>query len=534
MKEFKYKTVFSSVLRPIISKEKNLQLAKASLNQLRQFIPNVDIEANYDLLPIAFPLFNVNHFNKNDDGVDTAFALQVYKTFVNKFINLDHKRGVVVGTILSASLTEFGTDKPLTEDDVKGTKDVFNVTVGGVLWRAVNENLTDLIEESNNILDDNYDKIKASFEIGFTDFNLVKCPANSRSLAEGVIIDCEEEKSQLSSKLRAFGGTGKLDDGSRIYRLLSGEGIGLGAAITESPAAFLNAIAVPLNLTTDTEGSITLAPGASIKNDGQNNIVLKAIDNKLEIVSERQLNDSRQSLLTVLAENQNKISQSENADVITTKNLRKHMKITNIKDITDESIKEVTASSLVDFVETELKAASEKFAKEKQEKEVVAAELQKKHDELLKNHEQLTKDLETLKLSLHSLEQDKLVRANQVIFDARMSNFEDKYELSADELAVVGSQIKDSNDEQYKKIEANLVVLLKNKSKEVIAEQKKVQEVKASENKEVKTETQVIADALATSQKTSKEIATTSSLQTPTLKERFAKAFSADQFVITK
>lgn len=525
MKDFKYKTVFSSVLRPIISKEKNLQLAKASLNQLRQFIPNVDIEANYDLLPIAFPLFNVNHFNKNDDGVDTAFALQVYKTFVNKFINLDHKRGVVVGTILSASLTEFGTDKPLTEDDVKGTKDVFNVTVGGVLWRAVNENLTDLIEESNNILDDNYDKIKASFEIGFTDFNLVKCPANSRSLAEGVIIDCEEEKSQLSSKLRAFGGTGKLDDGSRIYRLLSGEGIGLGAAITESPAAFLNAIAVP--------ESSTSTSSSTVVNVDLNK--LSEIDNRFN-TSSKELVESiqRVNLLTVLAQKQNKISQLKNTDVITTKNLRKHMKITNIKDITDESIKEVTASSLVDFVETELKAASEKFAKEKQEKEVVAAELQKKHDELLKNHEQLTKDLETLKLSLHSLEQDKLVRANQVIFDARMSNFEDKYELSADELAVVGSQIKDSNDEQYKKIEANLVVLLKNKSKEVIAEQKKVQEVKASENKEVKTETQVIADALATSQKTSKEIATTSSLQTPTLKERFAKAFSADQFVITK
>lgn len=498
MKEFKYKTIFSSVIKPIVSKEKNIYLAKASLNELRQFIPDIDLEKNYDLLAVAFPLFNVNYFNKNDDGVDTAFALQVYKSFVNKFIDLNHKRDKLIGVILSAHITEFGTDKPLTEDDVKGTKDIFNITVGGVLWRAVNEDLANLIEDSNNILDENYDKIKASFEVGFTDIKLVKCSSDSRSLAEGTIIDDPKEINKLSSNLKAFGGTGQLEDGSRIYRLLAGEGIGLGAGITESPAAFLNPIAVPEN-------------------------------------SSSELSGSRKDILNIC---KNKISQLQSEDVITNKNLnsRKNMKITSIKDITDESLKEITASTLVDFVETELKTASEKYVKEKQEKELIAADIQKKHDELLKTHESLVKDLETLKANLQKLEQEKIARENQALFNARMANFEDKYELTSDELAVVGSQIKDLNDEQYKKVEANLVILLKNKDKQALAKEKKiVQQIVASETKEQKTETVIVDKALDSAKQTSTEVAATSSIEAPkSLRERYAKAFSPDQFNFIK
>ncbi len=500
MKEFPYKTTFSSIVKPVISKEYNLQLAKASLEQLRGFIPNVDLEANYDLLPIAMPLFNINYFNKNDDGLDTVFALKIYKSFVNKFIDLNHIRSNIVGAILSVHITEFGTDKPLTEDDVRDTKDIFNVTIGGVLWKSVNEGLTDLIEESNNILSNNYDKIKSSLEVGFTDFEVVVCPANSRSLAEGKVIKDIKEKEKLSKSLKAFGGSGKLQDGSKVYRLLCGDGLGLGCAITESPAAELNAIAVPQTETESTTKYII------------------DINNSKEI-----------------------ISQTNKQDVINDKNLnsRKHMKINDIKDITDELLKEVKASNIVDFVEDKLKIASEQFAKEKKEKETAAQELQRKHDEMIKNHENLQKDLETLKSNLQKLEQEKANREKQEVFSARMASFEDKFELVEEEIAVVGSQIKDLNDEQYKKVEANLHVLLKNKDKQLIAERKKavkVLEVKASEvvKEETKSAQETIDKAVEASKTITKEIAATSTVQTQSLREKYAKAFNRDQFDITK
>lgn len=551
MKEFKYKAIFSSTVKPIISKEKDLCLAKASLEQLRGFIPNVDLERNYDLLGIAVPLFNVNYFNKNDDGVDTAFALQVYKTFINKFWDLNHKRDIVVGTILSANITEFGTDKPLTEEDVKDTKNVFNITVGGVLWRSINEGLTELIEESNNILDENYDKIKASLEIGFSDYKIVKCPANSRSLSEGVVIDDPKEISKLSANLKAFGGSGKLEDGSRVYRLLSGEGLGLGAGITESPAAFLNAIAVPQTKTeaidlTDKQIidclSIIDQNGHSSQElaEGLSRVGLSAKDAAIKIGD-----IIRAEIKNTLATSQNLISQINKQDVINDKNLSliKPMKITSIKDITDETLKEVKASSIVDFVETELKIASEKFAKEKTEKETATQELQKKHDEMIKNQEILNKELETLKATLQKLEQEKIAREKQEKFTSRMASFEDKFELAQEEVAVVGSQIKDLDDEQYKKVEANLYILLKNKDKQVIAERQKrlaesiapLKEIKAIEIKEeIKSAQQTVDKAIETSTTTTKEVAATSTIQSQTLREKYAKAFAPDQILVSK
>ena len=536
MKEFKYKTSFSSVIKPVVSKDRNLQLAQASLEQLRNFIPNVDLENNYDLLGVAFPLFNVNLFNRNDDGVDTSFALQIYKSFVNKFINISHKRDVCVGTILSAHITEYGTDKPLTEEEIKDTEDIFNITVGGVLWRTVNEDLAELIEDSNSVLDENFDKIKASFEVGFTDYKLVKCPANSRALADGVIIEDTDEIEKLSKSLKAFGGTGKLKDGSRVFRLLSGEGLGLGGAITESPAAFLNAIAVP-EINTDIKEEEGDAKGTIENKKKLVTLIKSRADNLFS------LEDALDRVGQMAEDVDTKIiSHLQTSNVINDKNsnnpnLRKTMKITNIKDITDDLLKEVTASSLVDFVETELKVASEKFAKEKLEKETLAQELQKKHDELIKTHESLNKDLETLKASLQKLENEKIAKEKQEKFTVRMASFEDKFELTQEELAVVGSQIKDLDDEQYKSVEANLHILLKNKDKQVVAESKKIQEVKASENKEVKVEQtaqQTVDNAVNNAVNTSKEIAATTITQTQTLKEKYAKAFSINEFTFVK
>lgn len=507
MKEFKYKTLFSSVIKPIVSKERNAQIAKASLEQLRAFIPNIDLDVNYDLLGVAFPLFNVNLFNRNDDGVDTAFALRIYKSFVNKYINVGHKRDNNVGVILSANLTEYGTDKPLTEEDVKDTKDIFNVTVGGVIWRAVNHELAELIEDSNSILDENFDKIKASFEVGFMEHKIVKCAANSRNLCDGSIIEDMEEIAECSKHLKAFGGTGKLKDGSRVYRLLAGDGLGLGGAITESPAAFLNAIAVPDNKTEVTE--------------------TKAND----------LDDSFKRVGELARDVESKIiSHLETSTVIINKNsnIRKPMKITNIKDITDDLLKEATASSIVDFVEQELRVASEKFAQEKLEKETSAANLKAKHDELLKTQESLTKELEILKDTVAKFEQEKVAKEKQEKFTVRMASFEDKFELSQDELAVVGSQIKDLTDEQYKTVEANLYILLKNKDKEILASQKKVQETKAETKTEPVTPQQAVETAVNKAEPSSKEIAATSTVVQPTLKEKYAKHFGADSFIITK
>ena len=115
----KYTTIFSSKIKPLVSEEKDKYLAMASLLEVSDFVPELDTDTNIDLLPIAFNACVANRVNKNGDVIDTETALEIYKNFINKPINIEHTRQKVIGTILTAGFSEFGTDKPLSEEQVK-------------------------------------------------------------------------------------------------------------------------------------------------------------------------------------------------------------------------------------------------------------------------------------------------------------------------------------------------------------------------------------------------------------------------------
>ena len=99
MEKFKYKTIFSSAIKPLVSEEKDKYLAMASLIDIGEFIPEVDTKKNIDLLPIAFNAFVANRVNKNGDVVDAEAALSMADSFVNKPINIEHSRDKVIGVI---------------------------------------------------------------------------------------------------------------------------------------------------------------------------------------------------------------------------------------------------------------------------------------------------------------------------------------------------------------------------------------------------------------------------------------------------
>ena len=138
MKKHKYTTIFSSVLKPLIAEDKDKFLAMASLVNIGDFVPNIDTEKEVDLLPIAFNAAVVNRPNKNGDVIDTETALAIYKSFINKPMNIEHTRDRVIGTILTAGFSEFGTDSSLSKDDISQTVSPFNITLGGVFWKVVN------------------------------------------------------------------------------------------------------------------------------------------------------------------------------------------------------------------------------------------------------------------------------------------------------------------------------------------------------------------------------------------------------------
>lgn len=472
---FKYITTFSSVLKPLVSEEKDKYLALASLMQVGNFIPNVDTEKNVDLLPVAFNAAVVNRVNKNGDVIDTSTALASYKDFINKPINLEHNRERIVGVILTAGFSEFGSDVPLTEDQVKDLKGPYNITLGGVIWKIANPNLATMIEDSSDSTSANYQKISASWELGFNEYNLVVIEGDSKNIEDGSEISDASQIETLKSNLRTFGGSGKIDKSKSLYRKVMGNVVPLGIGLTETPAA-------------DVKGVATVR------------------------IEEKQQPDEEN------------ISKIENLDVNTLID-NKAMKITSIKDINDENLKQATASQISDLIEQELKTASEKFAAEKATVESQLKSTKESLDTLVANQDTLQKEISALKEALSAVEAEKQKIIASEKFNERMSAFDAEYELDSETRQILANEIADMDDSTFAAFKGKMAVFMKNKKKGEKKQEEAKEEAKASV-------AQVVEEVADKAEKQVVDIPMTSSASQASLFEKYKQAFDYDGFVV--
>ena len=475
----KYTTIFSSHIKPLVSEEKDQYLALASMVDLEKFVPNVDTDTNYDLLPVAFNAFVANRVNKNGDVVDTETAIAMHKNFVNKPVNIEHNRKSVIGTILTAGFSSFGDDKPLTEEEVKDLKGPFNVTLGGIIWKITDQDLADKIENASDPTSEDYMNISASWELGFNEYNIVVLEADEKNIENARIISDPKEVEAHEDKLRGFGGEGKLDDGSFIYRKVVNKVVPLGIGLTENPAA-------------DVKGVLVASEDTQIEAE-------------------------------VAEQNEEKISQNTKTNV----SIRKveAMKIENITDINDESLQTLKASAIHEYIQESLKDASEKFTSEKQEKEDALAEANEKHEGLLKEHETLKAELESVKEKLASLETEKVEREMLEQFNQRMASFDERYDLTDEDRKVLASQVKDLSQEEFAAFDKNMTVLLSSKVKTEETEEV-VEEVEASVAEEV------VESAVENAEIEKETVPVSSPAEEPSITEKYSKAFSIENFDI--
>jgi len=500
MQKHKYTTIFSSSVRPLVSEEKDKYLSLASLVDVGNFLPNLDTEKNYDLLPIAFNACVANRANRNGDIIDTKTALEICESFVNKPINIEHNRDKVIGTILTAGFSAFGSDEVITDlDQIRENNGPFNLTLGGVVWKIVNSGITDLIEESNDPTSDNYLKISASWELGFSDYNIVGMEGESKNMEDGEVISEFNAVEKIKNKLRGFGGDGKLEDGRSIYRQVINDVLALGIGLTETPAADVKGVAV------------------KVKED--------------ETEKDLHANESKE---------EEKISQKSQRDVIKNDDNRttkaKTMKINRIEDITDESLKELSASTVSDFIQKELEKASEDFSQEKSKTQDALNEAKEKQEALSQENAEISKRLEEFQTKINELESEKEERLQQEKFSVRMASFDEKYKLSDDDRKVLAAQIKDLDDESFDKYSKDMTVLLSSKDKEILADEEEekveVDEKKedSEEKSEEKSEASVIEEAVDKAEEIKEEIPNSSTASAETVYDKYKQAFDIDQF----
>ena len=473
---YNYTATFSSILKPLVSEEKDKYLALASLMEVGNFIPNIDTEKNVDLLPVAFNAAVVNRVNKNGDVIDTETAIASYKDFINKPINIEHNREKIVGVILTAGFSEFGSDASLTEEQVKDLKGPFNITLGGVIWKIANPHLADKIEDSSDVTSDKYQSVSASWELGFNEYNVVMIDGESKNIEDGSLISDASQIDSIKNSLRAFGGSGKLDKTKSIYRKVIGNVVPLGVGLTETPAA-------------DVKGVATLKAEAK------------------EAIAEEN------------------ISKIEKLDVNTIIN-NNVMKIQSIKDITDENLKQATASQISDLIEQELKSASEKFAAEKVSVEQALEAAKEQYGTLLAGQEALEKEISALKASLEASEVEKQkILANEQ-FNDRMSAFDAEYDLDDESRQVIASDIAGLDDNSFAAYKNKMAVFMKNKKKGMEKEEKK-EEAKSSA-----TASEVLDEVSEKGEKKTATMAATSTASEATFFEKYKQAFNYDGFVI--
>jgi len=500
MQKHKYTTIFSSSVRPLVSEEKDKYLSLASLVDVGNFLPNLDTEKNYDLLPIAFNACVANRANRNGDIIDTKTALEICESFVNKPINIEHNRDKVIGTILTAGFSAFGSDEVITDlDQIRENNGPFNLTLGGVVWKIVNSGITDLIEESNDPTSDNYLKISASWELGFSDYNIVAMEGESKNMEDGEVISEFNAVEKIKNKLRGFGGDGKLEDGRSIYRQVINDVLALGIGLTETPAADVKGVAV------------------KVKED--------------ETEKDLHANESKE---------EENISQKSQRDVIKNDDNRttkaKTMKINRIEDITDESLKELSASTVSDFIQKELEKASEDFSQERSKTQDALNEAKEKQETLSKENAEISKRLEEFQTKINELESEKEERLQQEKFSVRMASFDEKYKLSDDDRKVLAAQIKDLDDESFDKYSKDMTVLLSSKDKEILADEEEekveVDEKKedSEEKSEEKSEASVIEEAVDKAEEIKEEIPNSSTASAETVYDKYKQAFDIDQF----
>jgi hypothetical protein len=526
--EFPFQTIFASEpVKIFLPEEKDLTVAKAGIDSLKPFLDSsIDLEKNYDLIGVAFNAFVVNRANKNGQVISTDVALSSVENFKFKPMNIEHKRKNVAGLITSYGFSEYGTDKPLSLEEVKDKKEPFNVVLSGFVWRVVNEEFAEKLEASSDPSSESYLTISTSWEMGFKNFNIAK---GSLNLSEASIISDENAVSEMKNKLMHFGGNGLADDGQPVYINLVGEVLPLGIGFTNNPAADVKGVKV--------FGSDDLEDKQEVSED--------VASNTKEVAESSQLEEKlvETNIISNKLDTDNLAAASNSFEKEINKKENNKMLIKSIQDLTDDSLKQICATDIRSLFEEEIKKAGEKFAEAQEAKDKLVAEAEKTKAELEAQLEELKQTGEQLKAELEKIRVEAEAREKEESFQNRMTTLDEEFSLDDEERQVIGEQIKDLDQEAFDKWYKAFNVFAKSKNKKLMMEKKEAEEKnkEKEETKAASVEEKESAEAIASEQEKEQEIANmlekaeaeevalpNGAVAEDSLRQKFAKAFNSN------
>lgn len=510
-------------------------LSKASLDQLKKLSPNIDIENNPDLLGVSFNLAVPNMINNNGDGISGATASKIAKRFLHKYLNIEHNKKRVVGHITNYSFNNFQDNKFMSDNEAAQTLDPIYLSVAGVIYRTVDKSFTSLMLRNSDKNDKFNNAISASWEIGFSSYYLA---VGSQSLKDAEIVTDAAQVQELSQFLKAKGGSGKMKDGTPIYRLIVGEIYPLGGGFTTNPAAQVNGV-----VSFDNDASISLKDSEDEENEKE--------EDTQDLETEQSSADFQHEVAAFLANKKsNSISVIKNVKNINHMDLEKLISELKSALLEKKFGEEAVASMTSQFAEAikqkdaeyRESLSAEKTAKEQAEKlyKETVASVESIKSELSKTQEELNQ------IKKVQLEEQALARQN-----ARVSELDAAFDLSDDDRKLVIGEVQalDASEEAFASYKEKFNAIWKHKNKEFVKAQQAEIEKKISEQvearlKEVSKASVVNAEVKAEEKKPDVDAALESAKATntapdskvsgePSLREKFAKAFSRENISVS-
>ena len=533
-KPYKYTAKFSEeILATSKIESGEWQMSHASLEKLRPLIPTeIDFEKNIDLIGVAFNAAVANRFNKNDDGIDTQTALAIKNYFVNKPTNIEHQKQKVVGHIVSSAFSKFGTNEILEDQVVKDLRGPFNIACAAVIYRTVNPQFADLLEDTGAGFDK---KISASWEIGFNEYNIA---LGSENIDEAEIISDPERVEEFSQYLKANEGAGETDDGTKVYRLVVGDIYPLGIGFTANPAAEVEGLVIRSDPQEEVEEEISLA--------------LNYCPDCIEVGDK---------FIKNLKTEENKISQSSETDVnyIHTNTIKTVME-TNILEKLERVLKEhadakefskEAVANIGEVVHDAIREQNEQYVAEKEKSANAERELAESQENFKKSVAELEEKLSSAEEKISELDAENKERDAREAFNLRMGVIDEEYQLEEDDRKILASELSslDITEEAFAEYQEKLAVLWNHKNKEVIEAQeqefnakieaeveKRISEIGVASTQSAEESDVTVEDAMENMEEENSPVPSNSEASAEeevTLEDRFAKAFSKENFIIS-
>ena len=536
---YKYTTRFSeSILASSDIETGELNISKASLAPLKPLIPSeVDLDKNIDLMAVAFNAAVVNKFNRNGDGIDSATANAINKYFIHKPTNIEHIKNKVVGHIVSAGFSSYGSNEMI--ENVSEVVDPFNIALGAVVYRTVNPAFANMIEMSNDAESDYHQAVSASWEIGFNEYVIA---LGSDNLKEAELVTDKTQIEELKGYLKAMDGPGQMDDGTKVYRLVTRNIYPLGIGFTTNPAA-------------DVKGLIMEEPTAktvTFKEKRREASMPISVNNE-EFLDKLQ-NFSSHS-------NKNTVKPIKDVKIMETQKLIDKLEslLTQEVEKNDFSPQEAVAS-IGSVVSEAIREKNEEYKQQLADAETEKEKLLEAQAELETSVQGLKEQLASTQEQLQTLESANQERAAQELFNARMDKVNEEYDLSDEDRQILASEVKDldSSEESFDSYQEKLSVVWKHKNKAHLEElekqmnekieeqvQKRLAELQASDVSVASEEVQPEAAAEEQTEEVVEEVLEKTEAEEqlpnnnvevaeaePTLREKFQNAFLKENITI--